>query len=414
MKTGRTAQTYRYESVRAVAAGIIETASATFLLLVAVRWFEAGAIEKGLVAAGTGLGYLTTPLVVAWVEATRVPVARAAARLALVGAGVFAVAAAVPRLPVFVIASMLAMAAAGAMIPLLTQVYKDNYPEAVRGRYFSRTVMIRILAAATFAFGAGRLLTADMTWFRHLLAIFALALAFSAWCLWHVPSSPLHVSGGRHPFRALRFARDDRVFQRALISWMFMGFANLMMLPLRIEYLANPKYALAMRPDTIALLTAVVPNVARLAMSPVWGWLFDRTNFFVLRMALNMGFALGIASFFNSDSMPGLVAAAVIFGVSVAGGDVAWSLWVTKVAPPERVADYMSVHTFFTGIRALTAPVVGFLLVSRWSITLTGWLAAALIAAATLYLLPEARRGSPIRRSTSPSTPPVPADEGRP
>ncbi|NDF01570.1 MAG: hypothetical protein EB034_25395, partial [Verrucomicrobia bacterium] len=46
---------------------------------------------------------------------------------------------------------------------------------------------------------------------------------------------------------------------------------------------------------------------------------------------------------------------AVIFGVSNAGGDVAWSLWVTKFAPPERVADYMSVHTFFTGVRGVAA-----------------------------------------------------------
>ena len=58
-----------------------------------------------------------------------------------------------------------------------------------------------------------------------------------------------------------------------------MGFANLMMLPLRIEYLANPKYSLALQPASIAFLTGVVPNVARLVMSPVWGWLFDRANF---------------------------------------------------------------------------------------------------------------------------------------
>ena len=43
--------------------------------------------------------------------------------------------------------------------------------------------------------------------------------------------------------------------------------------------------------------------------------------------------------------------------ISGAGADVAWSLWVTKFAPPERVADYMSVHTFFTGVRGFLAPV---------------------------------------------------------
>jgi MFS family permease len=131
-------------------------------------------------------------------------------------------------------------------------------------------------------------------------------------------------------------------------------------------------------------------------------------------MALNLGFALGIVSFFTSDSTFGLVLAAITFGVSTAGGDVAWSLWVTKIAPPDRVADYMSVHTFFTGLRGMVAPMVGFALVERYSMIGMGWVAAAFILAATLMLLPEARRGNLVRPRAAPASPPVPADEGEP
>lgn len=410
----RTALTYRYECYRAVSAGIIETAGSTFLLLIAVSWFDAGAFAKGFVAAGSGLGYLLTPLLVARVKTSQLPVSIAASRIMLGGAIAIALPAILPWQPIFVVSTMVAMAAAGVIIPLLTQIYQDNYPEASRGRFFSRTVMIRIISAATFAYGAGELLSADLGHFRILLALFAITLGFGSWCLHHLPSRPLHDSGDTHPFRALRLAQDDPVFQRTLVSWMLMGFGNLMMLPLRVEYLASPRYALAMRPDMIALLTGVVPNLARLVMSPIWGWMFDRANFFVLRMSLNVGFALGIASFFTSDTLPGLIFAAVIFGISVAGGDVAWSLWVTKIAPPERVADYMSVHTFFTGVRALIAPLAGFAVVSHWSIETAGWLSAALIVAATLYLLPEVKHGGLARRRATPVTPPVPADEGRP
>ena len=49
------------------------------------------------------------------------------------------------------------------------------------------------------------------------------------------------------------------------------------------------------------VLTGVVPNLARLCMSPIWGWLFDHMNFFALRVTLNLGFALGILTFFLSD-----------------------------------------------------------------------------------------------------------------
>jgi hypothetical protein len=410
--SSRTVLTYRYECLRAVAAGIVETASTTFLMLIAVRWFEAGPFAKGCIAAGAGLGYVVSPLVVARVERTRIPVARASSRLSLAAAVLLALAALVPGEALFVLTSMVAVAASGAITPLLTQIYQDNYPDNARGRFFSRTVMIRILSAAAFSGVGGWILAIDIGYFRALLAVFAAALGFSSWCLARVPSEPLHLSGGQHPLRAFKYVRDDRVFRITLISWMFMGFANLMMLPLRVEYLANPKYELALRPDMIALLTGVVPNLARLAMSPVWGWLFDRMNFFVMRMTLNVGFAIGIISFFTSDTTLGFVLAAITFGISVAGGDVAWTLWVTKVAPPQRVADYMSVHTFFTGVRGLAAPMTAFALVAHWPMTTMGWVSAAMILIGSAVLIPDARRGLPTRRTTSSPAPPAPADAG--
>ena len=54
----RTRTTYRYECARAVASGIVETASNTFLLLIAVQWFAAGPLAKAAIAAGSGLGYV--------------------------------------------------------------------------------------------------------------------------------------------------------------------------------------------------------------------------------------------------------------------------------------------------------------------------------------------------------------------
>src|SRR5688572_2870380 len=137
---------------------------------------------------------------------------------------------------------MLAMAAAASAIPLFTHIYQENYPEKQRGQLFSRTVMIRIARAAVFSYVAGYALSTYFEYFRVLLLIFAAALAFGGFCLANIPSHPIHDDGGAHPFRAMRFVRDDQIFRRTLICWMLMGFANLMMLPLRVEYLANPKY----------------------------------------------------------------------------------------------------------------------------------------------------------------------------
>lgn len=394
----RTQITYRYERWRALASGILETAGATFLLLIAVRWYESGPLSKALVAAGGSAGLMLAPWAVSRVEALRWPVSLAASRLATVGTFTVLLMAAFPPQIVFVIGSIVAMTASSIAIPLMTQIYQENYPARERGKLFSRTFMIRIATAAVFSELAGRLLSAHISYFRWLLLVFAAAFGFAAFCFARIPSRPLVASGGTHPFRALRYAREDRVFRITLISWMFLGFATLMMSPLRVEYLANPKHGLTLHglpltPAHIALLVSVIPNLARLVLSPIWGYLFDRMNFFILRISLNTGFALGAISFFVGGNMFWLVVAAILFGVANAGADVAWSLWVTKFAPPERVADYMSVHTFFTGVRGLGAPLVAFYLIAGLPFHYVGWICAALIVIGTTLLVPEIKAG---------------------
>ena len=398
----RTAITYRYECWRALSAGIIEAAGTIFLLLIAVRCYHAGPFAKAMIAGGGSVGLILAPWVVSRVKASGWPVAKAAARLAAIGAVSFLVMALVPLLPVYVAGCVLAMTTSSAAIPLLTQIYQENYPERERGRRFARAMMIRIATAALFSDLAGRALSHHLDQFRWLLLIFAGAFAFASFCLGRCPSRPLAASGGTHPFHALRYARDDRVFRHTLIAWMFLGFALLMMAPLRVEYLANAKYGVQWRGQlltatTIALLTGVIPNIARLILNPIWGWLFDHMNFFVLRLTLNLGFALGILSFFVSGTVDGLVIGAVCFGVANAGADVAWGLWVTKFAPPERVADYMAVHTCFTGVRGVVAPIVAFYLVSHLPLHVLGWISIGLIGVGSALLVPEIKFGKSAR-----------------
>jgi hypothetical protein len=296
-----------------------------------------------------------------------------------------------PRLPLYVAGASLALIAAASSVPLTTQMYQDNYPEEARGRLFSRTFMIRIAAAAVMSGAGGWALKGRMQSYPWLVGWFALAVMFGSWCLSRCPSRPLLADTGAHPLRGWRHVREDALFRRTLLSWMLMGFANLMMLPLRIEYLANPRYHLALDADVVAMLTGVIPHTARFVMSPVWGYLFDRMNLFALRITLNMGFMLGIVGFFTSDSPAGLVLSAVIYGISNAGGDVAWTLWVTRFAPSERVAEYMAVHTFLTGVRGVIAPAAAFCLIERFSVGQLAGFCALFIIAASVMLLPEIR-----------------------
>jgi MFS family permease len=396
-----TARTYRCEQWRAVSNGILETAANLFLLLIAVRCFQSGATAKALVASGGSFGLLLTPVVVSAVQHLGWPAARAASHLATTGALCFVAMTLLPTLPVFVLGSVVAMACAASAVPLMTQVYQDNYPSTRRGHFFSRTIMIRIGIAALFSEFAGQAVSRHLEHYRILLLVFAGAFGLAAFHLRRCPSQPLHHSGTLNPFVSLRYARIDPLFRQVLIAWMLMGFANLMMLPMRVEYLANPKYGHAWTAAEIAFLVGVVPNSARLLFSPLWGWLFDRMNFFVLRASLNIGFAVGILAFFTSNSLAGLLLGAIVHGISNAGGDVAWGLWVTRFAPPNRVADYMSVHTFFTGVRGVLAPLTAFHLAGILSMSSLGFLSGGLIALGTVLLIPEIRFGQ--RRPATPA-----------
>jgi MFS family permease len=397
----RTEITYHYELQRASTAGIIETAGNTFLLLIAVRCFHADPLAKALVAAGGSVGLLLSPVVVFFVTGAGWTTSASAARIVAIGSVCFLISAVWPAQAVFILCSMIGMATSAAIIPLLTQMYQENYPEKERGRRFSRTVMVRIATAALFSKLAGDALDRHLDSFRWLLGIFGVALAFACFCLTRCPTRSIASDGATHPLRALRFARNDKLFRRTLICWMLMGFANLMMLPLRVEYLANPKYHQAVSIGAVALLTGVIPNLVRLVLSPVWGHLFDHMNFFALRVVLNLGFAIGILTFFLSQSFTGLIVGAMVYGISNAGGDVAWSLWVTKFAPPDRVADYMSVHTFLTGVRGVLAPLCAFYLVGQLSPWTLAIISSALIGAASLLLVPEIKWGKKAKPSAA-------------
>jgi hypothetical protein len=376
--------------------------------LIAVRFYDAGNTAKGLVAGGGSLGLLIAPWLVQKVERGRMPVSRAVALLSFLGGMSYVIMALMPRLPVFILTSVLALTTSSAAIPLLTQIYQENYPEQERGKLFSRTMMLRIGTAALFSYLGGKALEGHDSWYRWLPLVFAGASLVMGICCVQCPSRALTASGGTHPFHAFRYLRQDRLFRQTIISWIFLGFATLMMAPLRVEYLANPKYGVQVKGQVltsfmVALLTGFIPNAARLVLNPVWGWLFDKMNFFVLRITLNCGFILGIVSFFITGSLSGLVIGAVLFGMSNAGADVAWGLWVTKFAPADRVADYMSVHTFFTGVRGLAAPLVAFFLVSRTSPYSLAWVSVGLIIVASSFLVPEIKFG----RTARPAAPPV-------
>lgn len=392
-----TRATFRNELLRSLPAGVLETVTATFAILIAEKVFRASPEAKELALMG-GRGGLAASFAVVWLLSKfRRPLNQLVAWLNHAAGFSFMVAALMPeQLWAFVTGCSLGMFWFGFQTPLLTTIYRENYPEARRGQLYSLSALTRSASTILFAWVAGRWLDANLENYRWLLWIFAACSFLSGWLLWKIPCR--HTGMGTEKaglFRAFRWLRLDPVFRLFLIAYMILGLGNLVMDALRTEFLVNPAYGVKFKPSEVAfqvaMLTSVVPMVFKLLSAWPWGILFDKVSFIAVRTLLNGLFALSILVYFLGPSYGWWWVGAALLGLAFGGGNVVWNLWVTKLASGDRVADYMSVHTFLTGLRGLVAPVIAFRCAGLLSIEHMAWGCAGLILLSTLLMLPEWR-----------------------
>ncbi len=402
----KAARTYSLDRRKAMLMGIVETAMQTFLLLIAVKAFSSGATIKSLLVIGGPLGLVLNPLGIMLVRKRNWTPAFGAFIFHLLACAGFLFASMATAPWAFVAGSMTGAIGLTMSIPLITQIYQNNYPKDKRGQLFSRTVVVRMLAAAGFSWLGGTLLQESIDNYRWLMLTFAVASAIAGLIVAKMPSVPLSKVTSSNPFHGWRHVREDAAFRWLLISWMLMGIGNLMMLPLRVDFVANPDFGIQLPAEQIAMLTGVIPSATMLFLSPVWGPIFDRYNFYLLRLLLNIAFIAAIISYFVVQGFTGFVVGSLFFGIAMSGGNIAWSLWVTKIAKPDDVTEYMSVHTALAGMRGVTAPAFGFFLAGIIPIEILAWASILLIAAGTVILAPETRT---IRRRR-PGEPVVPRD----
>ena len=86
---------------------------------------------------------------------------------------------------------------------------------------------------------------------------------------------------------------------------------------------------------------------------------------------------MSIAGFFYSKNIILIACSTAAFGIAIAGGIILWSLWFSKIAPPDKSAAYMSIHMALTGFRGTLAPFIGYWILSKLhvqAVALTGGL----------------------------------------
>ncbi len=384
-----TQRTFLAESVRAVSAGVIETALATFAVLIAVNQFQSSAALKSFLLASPAIGLLGSLLVVPLAVKWQIRSSLAAAIISLVSMAGFLVSAiGAGNETCFVVGISIGIGMIGMAIPLQTHYLRLNYPRKNRGRLFSVTIFIRALTAMVVSWGFGVFLDHDFDRYPVLLWVMVGAAVVSAICHFLVPSAVLRNSTNqRHAFlESVHISQKDKVFVRLLVAAMIMGLGVLSANALRVDYLVNPIHGLEFDVKTVSLITGIVPSVMRLVSTFFWGWLFDRVNFFRLRIVVNLVFLAGVILYFVWNDVRLILIGSALFGLARGGGEIMFNLFVTKLAPSEHIADYMSVHTFLAGLRILAAPFLGFFLVEWANVSVMTAVSASFIVASVLIV----------------------------
>lgn len=381
-------RTYRWDLWRGTSQGFLEACWQTFALLIAIRVFAAPDALKSLIPASLGIGMMLTLLSLALSSRLGWPAAKLSAFYYFTGAACLLLVSLANHIYLYVAGILAAQILFTQLGPLTTHIYATNYTRTQRGRRVANFILTGTFVGAIWAFLGGGLLDADTAFWRLLFLVAATAALFGGFCCLRMPSTPVNPNHAGNVWQNLSLAFRDRLFGLMLLAWMFMGFGNLMTQPLRIEYLANPAYGINANNLQIGLILGTIPLVARLFATKIWGFLFDRLNLVHVRLILNMVFFVSILLYFSSTNLLLLGLSTAILGIAFGGGGVLWTLWVTKLAPPEKVSAYMSVHTSFTGLRATLAPFLGYYLLANGDPLVVGWFAALLVGISTILFMP--------------------------
>lgn len=385
-------QTFRWDIIRSCLSGLMDAGWRTFALLIVTQYFDGSSFSKAIVPAAYMIGLLSTPVVLFYLPRLNLPTARLCSiNYYLSGLLFFISSLGGDSLWLFLGAGTIASALLAQQMPLLIHIYSTNYPSGIRGKRVSYAITVSVAIAPVFGWFGGLLLEKDLSQFPILFQIMGAACIFSGLCINRVPSEILQRVRRGNPLTHISLAWKDKVFGCMLGMWMVLGFGNLSTMPLQIEYMTSDQYSIQASNTQIAIAAIVIPSIVRILATSIWGHLFDAFNFFLIRGLSSFVQLAAMLTFFFADTIWGIYLGSVGYGLALAGANVNWSLWVTKFAPEGQESNYMTVHSFMTGVRGLVAPFIGFYMINLLSIQSWAAVGSFLVALSILMLFPISR-----------------------
>jgi MFS family permease len=287
--------------------------------------------------------------------------------------------------------------------PHRNALIRANYPLTQRGRIYGLVTLVTGAASMVASIAAGHLLDHDPTvvmWIFPASAVLGVvAHLMLARIRWRY-DGPVEVQQGRGVglvrdamrnawTSTRRTLKRDRHFRDFEIGFFLYGMGLLSAVPLVVSRFAQDERFTSSdwaRADRLAL------PLTQILLVWVVGRLSDRVG--IVRVG-GLSFAL-LGTFFVAmcfvSTPEWLFWAYVLYGVCMAGVNVAWALGPLHFAPPGQAHHYSSVHIAWVGVRSLLAPGLGWCVKAAFSYEAALGLAAAFQAAAAIWTLRLARR----------------------
>jgi len=372
-------QTFRYDCMRGPFNSIVYTGLMTLAILIAKRYYLAPDWVKSFIASAESIGRLVTPitLYIGFRLGLRTSLLAA---LYMFGTGILLMGTAISMNTAFYAVTIVAAYILFAQPPkLMLHIYSNNYPTRERGKRVSTMFTISIGVGILFSFWLGKGLDADITNFHMQFFLLAIAAIISALFLMKIPSVPLDPEAKSNAWQTISLLWKDKLFAIMIVGYIILGVGNSMVIPIRIEYMADPKYTINASNLDITVINVVIQGASMIISTRIWGYTFDKLHFITTRLLVNACFFISFVTFFTSKNLLVLGVSIAVNGFAMAGGMILWNLWVTKIAPHNKIPVYMSAHSACSGVKGLIAPFIGYAILALTGPKTVGFIAAGLM-----------------------------------
>jgi MFS family permease len=361
-------KTLLFDCLRYLFQGTLDKEICTVLLLMGAQTLGTSASPKASLVTLTSIGFIGmifTPITQQLANRSRWNNMQFSAfYFALIGI-VFCWAAFATSWAMFFTLMALARICDKQQIPLMIDVYCDNYSKVRRGFKVGTALACMPIGGIIFAQCVERFWSKHPDHFRYALLLASLLALCCALCFLKIPARKVVAAQYPPLWDNFKWIAKDRLFATILFLYSLIAIANQMTLPLRVEYLASHKNGLDLSCGTVLTIFAVIQPLASVVSGPLWGKLYDHVNLITMRQCVTVCFLIGIPLFFATHDLCTICLASVLLGIGRSGGVIFWSLWVSDIAPRGKVSAYMSANTAIMGLRDALAPLLGYVLLEH-------------------------------------------------